>query len=305
MKVLDERVGITACHGLRARIRPSFPMSTDGNTSTQTMASFLESCAPGSRNTFKPAFSGSNAVDLPAIRLLCSSDECDGLRVFRAEQGILGAGGDSSWVRLVLSYRCRSCEKEQKLYFLLSQPNYVANDKPIEILKIAEWPAFGSWVPSRVLKIAGPDRDLFLKGKRAEGQGLGIGAFGYYRRVVERQKGRIIEQIKKVAMRTGAPPEVIDRLGAAGKETQFTKAIELVKNAIPEQLRLKGHNPLTLLHDALSKGLHNESDEDCLQIAHDIRIMLTELVNRIEQALSDQSELDTALNRLVNSSNPT
>jgi len=214
----------------------------------------------------------------------------------------MGAGGDSNWVRLVLAYRCRSCEKEQKLFFLLSQPNYVGNHNPIEIIKVAEWPVFGSWVPSRLLKIAGPDRDMFLKGKRAEGQGLGIGAFGYYRRVVERQKGRIIEQIKKVATRTGAQQEVLDLLDAARKETQFSKAIDLVKDAIPDQLRLKGHNPLTLLHDALSRGLHNESDEDCLQIAHDIRIMLTELVNRIDQALADQSELDSALSRLVNSS---
>jgi hypothetical protein len=268
-----------------------------------SMATFLETCAPGSRRSFKNAFAGSAATDLPALRLLCPSEECNGSKVFRGEQGVIGAGGDSTWVRLVLAYRCRSCETEQKLFFLLSQPNYVNNHIPVEIIKIAEWPAFGSWVPSRLLKIAGPDRDLFLKGKRAEGQGLGIGAFGYYRRVVERQKSRLIEQIQKVATRTGAKQEVIDLLEVARKETQFTKAIELIKDAIPDQLRVKGHNPLTLLHDALSRGIHNESDEDCLQIAHDIRVLLTELVDRIDQALADQSELDSALSRLVNSSN--
>src|SRR5262245_35423547 len=135
-----------------------------------SMGLFLEAVPPGSTRTFKNAFEGSNASDLPALQLLCSSEACDGYRTFRAEQGIQGAGGDSQWVRLVLAYKCRSCETEQKLYFLLSQPNYVNNHVPIEIRKIGEWPPFGAWVPSRLLKIVGPDKELFLKGKRAEGQ---------------------------------------------------------------------------------------------------------------------------------------
>jgi len=271
-----------------------------------SMGLFLETCPPGSARSFKNAFTGSNPSDLPPLRLLCSSESCDGYRTFRAEQGILGAGGDSQWVRLVLAYKCRSCEKEQKLYFLLSQPNYVNNHVPIEIRKIGEWPPFGAWVPSRLLKIVGPDQELFLKGKRAEGQGLGIGAFGYYRRVVERQKSRLIEQIRKVGTRMSVSADVLATLEAARKETQFTKAVQLIGDAIPEQLLIKSHNPLTLIHDALSKGLHSNSDEECLQLAHDIRVLLIELVTRIDQTLADQTELDSALSRLINHhSNPT
>jgi hypothetical protein len=39
-------------------------------------------------------------------------------------------------------------------------------------------------------------------GRRAENQGMGIGAFAYYRRVVENQKNRIIAEIKRVAEKT-------------------------------------------------------------------------------------------------------
>ena len=42
------------------------------------------------------------------------------------------------------------------------------------------------------MKLVGPDRDDFLKGRRCENQGLGVGAFIYYRRVVENQKNRIL-----------------------------------------------------------------------------------------------------------------
>jgi len=51
-----------------------------------------------------------------------------------------------------------------------------------------------------VITLIGPDREIFLRGRRAENQGLGIGAFAYYRRVVENQKGRIITQIGKTGL---------------------------------------------------------------------------------------------------------
>jgi len=64
-------------------------------------------------------------------------------------------------------------------------------------------------------------------------------------------------------------------------ETQFSKAIETIKAAIPESLLIDGHNPLTLLHDALSEGLHAQTNEDCLELATSIRVVLTELAERI------------------------
>jgi len=45
----------------------------------------------------------------------------------------------------------------------------------------------------------GDNRDLFMKGRRCESQSLGIGAFVYYRRVVENQRAAILGQIIKIA----------------------------------------------------------------------------------------------------------
>ena len=66
----------------------------------------------------------------------------------------------------------------------------------------------------------------------------------YYRRVVENQKGRLIEQIAKVAKRVGATDDTLRRFEAAAKETQFSKAIDMVKDCFPESLLIDGHNPL-------------------------------------------------------------
>ena len=129
---------------------------------------------------------------------------------------------------------------------------------------------------------------------------MGIGAFAYYRRVVENQKTRIIGEIAKVAAKLGAKPDVLKEFEAAAKETQFSKALDKIKHGIPETLLIDGqHNPLTLLHDALSQGLHADTDEECLAIAQAIRVVLTELAERISEALKKKEELTTAVTRLL------
>jgi len=120
-----------------------------------------------------------------------------------------------------------------------------------------------------------------LKGRRSENQGLGIGAFGYYRRVVENQKNRILDEVIKVSEKLGATKDLLGELRKAKDEGQFTKAIESIKHGIPQALLVDGHNPLTLLHSALSEGLHGQPDEECLALATSIRVVLTELADRL------------------------
>ncbi len=165
--------------------------------------------------------------------------------------------------------------------------------------KLGEHPTFGPILPSKLIALIGPDRELFLKGRRCESQGLGIGAFAYYRRVVESQKTRILERIIGVAERVGASSEMIDVLSHAKQETQFSKALDMAKNAMPQLLLINGHNPLTLLHSALSDGLHAKDDATCLELAHDIRVVLGELSERMAQALKDEQELNDAISRLM------
>ena len=88
-------------------------------------------------------------------------------------------------------------------------------------------------------------------------------------------------------------------LEAAKEEVQFKKALASVKDAIPQALLIDGHNPLTMLHTALSDGLHQQNDERCLELAHDIRVVLIELAERMGQALKDEAELNAAIKRLT------
>jgi hypothetical protein len=81
---------------------------------------------------------------------------------------------------------------------------------------------------------------------------------------------------------------VLDKFDQAAQETQFNKAIRIV-SAIPQVLFIDGHNPFTLVHNALSEGLHEKTDEEGLQLSPSIRIILTELSERISIALEDEA----------------
>ncbi len=171
-------------------------------------------------------------------------------------------------------------------------------------VKYGEIPAFGPRVPPRVLELIHPNEAFFEQGLRAESQGLGIGAFAYYRRVVENQKDRLFEAIISAAQQTGVAPERIRKLEEAKASFQFTKSVKDFKQLIPDSLLIKGHNPLTLLHIALSGGLHNDSDEECLELARDIRAILTVLAEKHAQAIKSDDEILRAVKHLAHSGDP-
>lgn len=76
--------------------------------------------------------------------------------------------------------------------------------------KFLEIPQFGSPTRNRLLRLFGSDGNVFLKGRQCENHGLGIGAFSYYRRVVENHKDQLFDEIIKVAKKIA--PETVPAL---------------------------------------------------------------------------------------------
>lgn len=269
---------------------------------SQKWADFLATAPPDSSSEISDLWQEGqyhNSVLTPDVFLHCDSDECDGPRFFAHQSSTIYVKG-KDWQFGFLHYACRNCEKRRKTYSVAIRAKSAQAPAGFAT-KIGEVPPFGPHTPARVISLIGPDKEIFLQGRRSENRGMGIGAFAYYRRVVENQKNRIIGEIGKVAARLGAKPETLQEFELAAKEVQFSKAIEQIKHGIPEVLLIDGHhNPLTLLHDALSEGLHADSDSECLEIAQAIRVVLTELAERISQALKKEAELTSAVSRLLN-----
>ena len=167
-----------------------------------------------------------------------------------------------------------------------------------KVQKIGEFPQFRPHISNRVISLIEPDKKLFNKGLSSENIGLGIGAFTYYRRVVYNQWRRLLEKIKEAAIKQEVPKEIIQLIEDAEKETQFGKAVDMLKDAIPKSLYIKTHNPITLLHDATSVGLHGLADEQCLDMAGAIRTILSKLADNIHQTVKDDDQIKAALTKL-------
>ena len=139
----------------------------------------------------------------PEMEFYCPAESCK--RVVGAYcqgQVTLHPTHGEPWIDNTLAYKCYNCHIIIKIFAV--RVRTAGQKHPDgEAIKYGEWPPFKMHVPSRVINIFGPDRDLFLKGRQCEMERLGVGAFAYYRQIVEGQKGRLLGEIKKVAQRSG------------------------------------------------------------------------------------------------------
>jgi hypothetical protein len=65
-------------------------------------------------------------------------------------------------------------------------------------------------------------------------------------------------------------------------------------------LLINGHNPLTLLHDLLSEGIHAFDDDECLKRAQEAEVILFELVDKMQVALTERKGVTDALSSILN-----
>jgi hypothetical protein len=129
----------------------------------------------------------------------------------------------------------------------------------------------------------GDHKEYLTKGLACESQSYGIAALSYYRRIVEEIIDTLLDEIG--TMISEEEREAYALALTDVKKTRITsEKIELVKYLLPPVLRPDGMNPLALLHGILSDGLHAQSDERCLELAVEVREILTFLASQVATA---------------------
>lgn len=237
------------------------------------------------------------SLSQPALQMYCYSEACAGYRFFDlSSSSHLHPATTVQYI--FMTYKCRNCRKSPKTFALRAMS--IDSGSPSVVIKMGEFPFYGSQISPKLLALIESARETFLQGHRAENAGFGIGAFSYYKRVVENQRNKFIREIANIAKQSGADEQALRQFEKAGKEIKFNQAIEEIKGLIPHSLLIHGQNPLRLLHNALTEGFHSQTDKECLEIAASIRIILTELAERISSAMQDNGELSSAVNRLLN-----
>jgi len=283
------------------------PNKTSEEPAPISFTEFLENVPPsqwrkvldGCQIKHTPAGAAYHELARPELELHCSSDSCNGPRFFRYEEGSVNLiRGEQKMT--YLTYVCSNCREGRKIFSLLIKRESEDSTDALAY-KFGEQPNYGPPVPARLTRLLGDKREIFLQGRLCENQGLGIAAFVYYSRAVENHKNQILDEIIGFAQKVGAPPGMIKTLGDAKKQKHFKKAFQSVKDAVPSALLINGHNPLLLLDSALSGDVHQQTDESCLELAHDVRVVLVELAERLGQSLKDEAELNTVVTRFLRS----
>jgi len=259
-----------------------------------TLKQFLETAAPGTSvsglSEAKKINSNYTELARPAIQLHCHSEECQGITWFDHKEGEIVLN-TKYWKWGIFRYDCRHCQKTMKWFALSAKWDGTV----VLALKVGEYPAFGPPLPA-IENLVGNDLELFKQGFRAENEGLGMGAHVYYRRVVDNQRARIFDEAIRAAKAVNASMKQIEGLERAKAEN---RGMLDMSEAVPDSLMIGGENPLELLYKTLSQGIHQHSDADCLEMAKDIRLLLTELAKRIADATENKEEVNSAVQRLL------
>ena len=279
-------------------------MAEDRKAELKQWKEFLESTPAYVEHQFKNlvydiAPTGNAVWGFPAPRIQLHCEVDDGIRWFECGVERVKWNGATQF----LVYTCRDCGRWQKTFALILSLNVRENPSVLTAMKLGEYPPFGSHLARRLQDLlAKNDLELYRKGLRTEREGHGIGAAAYFRRVVENQWKALVKKLRDAAEKLGTPTEKLNVFDEALNQTQFSTAVDMLKDAIPPKLLiLDGRNPLTLLYKPLSVQIHDLSDEQCLQQAADIRVVLNETFDNISRVLSDDETLKAAVTRLQGS----
>lgn len=257
--------------------------------------------------------------DPPKFQHYCH--HCDGMRTYHLlNKKIIGEspiansrdlrGAETAYpapgITAGYEYSCGTCGSPDRIQFMirygiegLSFEDYsLYTDRQISeqsmsgkvwAMKVGQFPAWSIDPPPELRRALQTHEDTYKRGSICESQGYGIGAFAYYRRIVENIIDELLADIGSLL--TGAEQITYSAALADLNSTIVAKdKIAVVKEILPSFLRPRGINPLGTLHEALSVGIHELSEEDCLTLAEGIRTSLAMLAKHIALAKHDKDE---------------
>src|SRR5882762_8571505 len=120
-------------------------------------------------------------IEKPNINMTCNS--CNGMRTFIMQNEYYAPysyqNTPSDGKVVYCRYRCASCEEFER-HFVVK-----ISEKLDWVMKVGQFPAWDISGDRNIEGLLGNHKSLLKKGMISESQGYGIGAFSYYRRIVE------------------------------------------------------------------------------------------------------------------------
>lgn len=193
-----------------------------------------------------------------------------------------------------LDFVCQNvnCHCEKYYYFHCQKA-----ENQVIVTKIGEWPSATPRVERAIQEIFPKSADLLKKGVVCLNEGYGVGAFAYFRQVLEPHIELLLREVEDFATETN-DTKVIDKIAELRKESPMSEKIAIAKEALPAILNVEGVNPLGTIYGCLSEDIHNGSDEECLQKAQDIYSALSFILHTLANFKKVRNEYTASLKSL-------
>ncbi|MCD4813949.1 hypothetical protein K8S19_09695 [bacterium] len=197
---------------------------------------------------------------------------------------------------------CQSCGT--KVHYLLkvySDRSWDEREKGINIYikKIGQFPPYDISLDKDVEKyLIEEDVSNYKKALVSLSISYGIGAFAYFRRIIENEIKRIIKDISLIEF--DGSEKVQEAMKSFDSDHQMSNLIDVLNKFLPMSFKQLGNNPIRLLYEQLSEGIHSFSEQECLEKAELINVILTFVIKKINEEKFELSEVKTAMKKLKN-----
>jgi hypothetical protein len=161
-----------------------------------------------------------------------------------------------------------------------------------QVLKIGQFPALSINIPKALERNLGNvHAALYKKALANRNEGYGLGAVSYIRRVVEDKTEELIEVVAQLAESQQIDPEIVKKIRAAKTEqTTYDNKLKIASTVIPASLLIDGANPLDALYGLVSGGLHDLTEEQCINIADETKSVFEFTFTRLRAETKERQD---------------
>lgn len=136
----------------------------------------------------------------------------------------------------------------------------------------------------------------YYKGISSIKDNYGIGALAYFRRIIEKELIHIIEEIKDLP--DAHTLDIQSLLDEHNKQPAVTTIYENIFQHLPNSLKSLGENPIKLLYNQTSEGLHSMTETDAMEKAKGIQQLLEFVIVKINEEKSNIKSLKDTIRAL-------
>ncbi|HET9282145.1 MAG TPA: hypothetical protein VFR24_09320 [Candidatus Angelobacter sp.] len=229
--------------------------------------------------------SGLRCAALPKFKMYCNGGMCKQETWWTPDSNSVVFGMEEICKR---TFKCNNCNKNTVTYFFIWKERQ--NDSIF--VKVGQYPALEERISDALSDaFSKDDAKMYRNALRMRNFNLGLAAVAYLRRVVENKINDILEILHEAAIAHNAPAEILARHEEMKAERRFSVKVDYAGELLPPSLRPKGlPNPMAVLHDLASDGLHARSDEECVAIFDKCRTTFEYVFGKVRIEIEDANK---------------